>query len=537
MRLVCAWRGCTAVPAARCFSTEGVVVSEALSWRHAGRGGPVTKRPGRPLIGIVGRPNVGKSNLFNRLCGRNKALVSAVAGTTRDLLYGQLEWMGQTMDVVDTGGMFQEKEDFFSECVMEQAALAAQEADLVAMVVDGREPLQDKDLRIAKLLRRELNRKPVVLVVNKIDSEGMLASIQERMHQRFLNLGLGEPVYVSALHAEGTTELAHTMHRTLFPDAAPMDRKAERQKIKQMAKEKSAALVAARAADAEPAEAKAPRPLRIACVGVPNVGKSSLVNRILGPGEMRSMVSPIPGTTHDTVDTALRWRGERDVVLLDTAGISQRARAQRASLERSAVLFAIKTIQSADVNILVLDATRGVTAHEKRIASYILDSKSSVMVVVNKSDLLVSQSEAVKQEYEAAVRSHLKFMPWVPVMFASATEGTNVSAIIDKAIEVNKERQTRVPTRKLFALLQRALMRRSAPSKGHMRLRIGFASQAKTSTPTFVFFVNEPELVHFSFERFLENAIRESYPFRGSPISLLWRKKEGKPKIEKPKRN
>ncbi len=495
------------------------------------------RKTGRPLIGIVGQPNVGKSKLFNRLCGRNKALVSEVAGTTRDLLYGQLEWMGQTMDVVDTGGMFQEKEDFFSECVMEQAAMAASEADLVAMVVDGRQPIDERDRRIARLLQRGLNEKPVVLVVNKIDSDGMLLSVQEKMHQKYRNLGLGEPIYVSALHAEGTTELVQIMHRSLFPDSAPVDRKEERARLKQLAKKKKEEPAPEENGEQEAGDAKPLRPLRIACVGVPNVGKSSLVNRILGPGEMRSMVSPIPGTTHDTVDTALRWRGERDVVLLDTAGIDKRAKAQRASLERSAVLFAIKTIQSADVNILVLDATRGVTAHEKRIAGYILDSKSSVMVVVNKSDLLVNQSEAVKKEYEDAVRSHLRFMPWVPVMFVSATEGTNVSAIIDEAILVNKERQTRIPTRKLWLLLQRALMRRSAPTKGHMRLRIGFVSQAKTSAPTFVFFVNEPELVHFSFERFLENAIREAYPFRGTPISLLWKKKEGKEKLIKKKRD
>ena len=294
------------------------------------------------------------------------------------------------MDVVDTGGMYQEKEDFFSASVMEQAHLAAEEAHLVLMVVDGRRPVQDADRRIARTLHKTLSSKPVLLAVNKLDSEPMR---DEAARQPFRNLGLGEPFFVSALHAHGTDELAQAAVRLLFPEDAPMDRRAERRRQIELAKQRSIA----RKDDAivDEMDERWPeddtRPLRLACVGVPNAGKSSLVNRILGPGELRSMTSPIPGTTHDTVDTPVRWRGERDLILLDTAGIDRRAKAARASLERSAVLFAIKTIQSADVNLLVIDAARGVTGQEKRIAGHILESKSSVVVVVNKCDLLVDQ--------------------------------------------------------------------------------------------------------------------------------------------------
>ena len=488
----------------------------------------------RPLIGIIGRPNVGKSTIFNRLCGRNKALVSAVAGTTRDRLYGRLEWLGQTMDLVDTGGMYQDKEDFFSSDVMEQAAMAAEEAQLVIMVVDGRELLTDKDRRIARVLQRSLNRKPVVLAVNKIDSDAMLEATRELMHQRFRNLGLGEPFYVSALHAEGTTELTQHIVRELFPgDNALVDRRSERIKQKELSKAKYALRKTELDGDKEVSEARAALPMRIACVGVPNVGKSSLVNRILGPNELRSMTSPVAGTTHDTVDTPLRWRGEHDLILLDTAGIDRRAKSARASLERSAVLFAIKTVQSADVNILVLDSVRGVTAQDKRIAGYILDSKSSILVVVNKSDLLIDQKASTYRTYEEEVRKHLKFLPWVPILFTSATEGINVASVIDRAILVNQMRRQRIPTRKLWEVLQRALVRRPPPSKGSKRLKIGFVTQAKAGTPSFVLFCNDPELVHFSFERFLEAAIREVWPFEGSPIQLIWKKKE-QPTILRP---
>lgn len=480
----------------------------------------VVGRAERPLVALVGRPNVGKSTLFNRLCGRNKALVSETAGTTRDRLYGHMEVLGQRMELVDTGGMFQETgEDFFAETVMEQAAMAADEAQLVALVVDGREGVHDKDRRIARQLQKQLSLKQIVLVVNKVDSDPLLERIQEMHHQRFRNLGLGEPFYVSALHAEGTSDLIQHIHRVLFPDQAPPDRKAERLRLKEMAKEKYKPKL-------EDAEPPAPLPIRIACVGVPNVGKSSLVNRIIGPeSELRSMVSPIAGTTHDTVDTRLIWRGEHDLCLLDTAGIDRRAKSQRAGLDRSSVLFAIKTLQSADVNMLVVDATRGVTAREKRIAGAILDSKSSVMIVINKSDLLKDQKAATLKAYEEEVRKQLNFLPWVPVVFVSATEGTNVSKVVDMAVDIYRERQTRIPTRKLWDLLQRAFMRRPPPAKGARRLKITYATQARTSTPSFVLFCNDPDLVHFSFERFLEGAIREAYPFHGSPIQLIWKAK------------
>lgn len=495
-----------------------------------------SSRSGRaPLLAICGRPNTGKSTLFNRLCRKNRSLVSATSGTTRDRIYGQLEWLGDRIDVVDTGGMFDERESYFGRDVTEQAMMALDEAHMALLVVDGRVPLDDKDRRVAQLLQKSLSIKPAALVVNKIDSDAIL---QEAESDKFRRLGLGEPFYVSSLHGDGTLELLSHVHRILYPNSAPVDRKEHRKRLKELAKKRGAKddEVDEFAEDGEGTQSDGAvdgdkkevvkRPVRISCVGQPNVGKSSLVNQILGDST-RCLVSPIPGTTHDTVDTELTWKGDQRVLLLDTAGIDRRAKVMRASLERSAVLWALKTIQSADVNVLVLDATVGVTGHEKRIAGHILESKSSVVVAVNKSDLLINQSAKTKAEYEEAVRNELKFMPWVPVVFVSALQGKNVAAVIDKALEVHQQRTQRIPTRRLLDLLQRALLRRST-SGGE---KVSFITQAKASHPTFVLFCNDPNKVHFSFERFVENAIREVYPFTGSPITLLWRQKAKKDAI------
>jgi GTPase len=365
---------------------------------------------------------------------------------------------------------------------------------------------------------------------HRIDNERILNDVKETENQRFLNLGLGDPCYISALHAEGTWELQARVFKELFPDQIPQDRKAERLRLKEMQKGKGLL-------EDEPIfKPRGERPLRIAVVGNPNSGKSSLVNQMISEASPvgslahalpRSLTSPLAGTTHDTIDTALRWK-ETDVVLLDTAGITRRARTQRAGLERSSVLWAMKTISTADVNILVIDGEHGVTPNDKRVAGSILDSKSSVIVAVNKSDLLPARQEKLEEN----VRRQLQFLSWVPVMFVSALRGTNVGALVDEAIAIYRERLVRIPTRKLIELVKLAQIRRPAPSKGHLRLKISFVTQAHTTTPTFVLFVNEPALVHFTYERFLENAIREAYPLRGSPIHILWRKKSGHEKYD-----
>ena len=253
----------------------------------------------RPLVAIVGKPNVGKSTLFNRLVGGNKALITNVPGTTRDRLYGTIEWLGKEMDVVDTGGMFQDENDFFfGPEVMDQALMATEEANLVAMVVDGRQELDDKDHRVAKLLRKKLNEKNVCLVVNKLDNDEMVQTVMDHRNQKYRNMGLGEPFYVSALHADGTVELVNYMFDALFPDFNSADRKSQRKLIKELQKSKRNQ---ENEDSAEENEKAAERPFKIAVVGRPNVGKSSLVNRIIGGDEMRSVVSDISGTTHDTI--------------------------------------------------------------------------------------------------------------------------------------------------------------------------------------------------------------------------------------------
>ncbi len=441
----------------------------------------------KPVVAIVGRPNVGKSTLFNRLIGERKAIVEDRPGTTRDRLYGEAEWNGRAFIVVDTGGLLLQDEDVFAPHIREQVRAAVEESDVILFLVDGREGLTAADEEIAELLRHTA--KPVFLAVNKADNLARRLDAVE-----FYALGLGEPMPISALHGIGTGDLLDAVVER-FPPATWPDEEDES--------------------------------VRVAIVGRPNVGKSSLLNRLLGAE--RAIVSERPGTTRDAIDTRLTWDG-RAVTLIDTAGIRRRGRIER-GVERYSVVRALRAIDRAHVALLVVDATEGVTAQDTHIAGYILDAYKSAVVVVNKWDL-VKKDTYTMLEYEQRVRQALNFMDYVPVIFVSAKTGQRVRKTLDLAVKVYDERFARIPTGELNRLIAEATARHSPPSEGRRKLRIRYVTQADVNPPTFVFFVNHVDLLHFSYERYLENTIRSAYPFLGTPLRFVFRTGEGDERVE-----
>ena len=436
----------------------------------------------QPIVALVGRPNVGKSTLFNRLVGERLAIVQDQPGTTRDRLYAQAQWAGHEFTVVDTGGLLPVPTDDLTKQVQAQAMLAIQEADVVVFIVDVLTGITPDDWEIADIVRRSA--KPVILAVNKADNpERRLAATE------FYALGI-EPLFdISALHGTGTGDLLDAIVASFPP----------------------------------PAEEVAPERIGIAIVGRPNVGKSSLLNAILG--QERAIVSPVPGTTRDAIDTGLEWRGE-EVILIDTAGIRRRGAVQP-GVERYSVLRALRAINRADVVLLVLDAPQGVTAQDAHIAGYILEEEKSVVVVANKWDLVGKEPEA-RTTFCEHVRQTLKFLPYVPVLFVSALQQRGIAEVMDTAIRVNEARYQRLSTGELNDLVREAVAAHAPPSKWGKRLRIYYATQPRVDPPTLVFFVNDERLVHFSYERYLENKIRERYPFEGTPIRLQFRGRASK---------
>lgn len=448
----------------------------------------------KPIVALVGRPNVGKSTLFNRLVGRRQAIVEDLPGTTRDRLYGDTEWAGVPFTVVDTGGLDIAASDSrrpkearpaplavasadYVEEVRAQVEVAIAEADVIVFLVDAQDGVTAGDEDVAHLLRQ--TGKPVLLAVNKADNAALRAAAVE-----FYALGLGEPFAISALHGTGTGDLLDQVVSS-FPVSEP-----------------------------EPM----PEAVKIAIVGRPNVGKSSLLNALLG--QERAIVSPIPGTTRDAIDTFLEWEGQ-PVMLIDTAGIRRRGKIER-GIERYSVLRALRAIQRADVVLLLIDATTGVTLQDAHIAGYILEEAKSVVVVVNKWDLVKKDTHTMAN-MTLEVRRALRFMDYVPVLFISALTRQRVHKVIPTALRVRAERLVRIPTGQLNRLLQEAVTRHAPPSKRGKRLRFYYATQAQVDPPTFVLFVNDPQLVHFTYERYLENRLREHYPFEGTPLRLIFR--------------
>ena len=441
----------------------------------------MTDRPNAtqaPLVAIVGRPNVGKSALFNRLVGRRTALVEDLPGTTRDRLYGDLVWRGRPLRVVDTGGLEDEREGPFSPLVRRQIEQAVSEADAVLLVVDARDGITAADLDIAELLRRQT--KPLLLVANKADNQARIAESAQ-----FYELGLGEPFPISAYHGDGVADMMDALF-TVLPEhgETPADRDT----------------------------------LRVAIVGRPNVGKSALVNAILG--EERVIVSDIPGTTRDVIDTPFLFEGQR-LTLLDTAGMRRPGRIDR-GVERHSVQRARAALERADVALTVVDATEPVTAQDLHIVGLARDAHTGIVVVVNKADLLPTSEEA-RTQLRRLVQDRLKFLPWAPIVFVSALERRGLPALLQQVLAVGEQRRRRVSTGELNQVVRRAMAAHAPGSVQGRRLKVLYVTQAETSPPTFVFFVNDAALLHFTYQRYLENKLREAFGFAGTAIRLIFK--------------
>jgi GTPase len=452
----------------------------------------------KPVVALVGRPNVGKSTLFNRLAEDRLAVVDETPGTTRDRLVAEADWTGVLFDVVDTGGIDPDfggqagqKEplsvgsaDFIKE-IRAQAEIAIREADLVLFLTDADSGVTPADREIAQILRSHQQLHdgepwpPVLLVVNKADSE------TRRMQAlQFYELGMGEPYPISAYHGTGTGDLLDAVTARL----PRFESEIEDESVK------------------------------IAIVGKPNVGKSSLLNRLLG--EERAIVSPIPGTTRDAIDTPIIFN-DLPITLIDTAGIRRRGHIDP-GVEKYSVLRSMRAIERADVSLLVVDATSGMTAQDAHIAGFILDAWKSTVVVVNKWDAILKDSHTMV-DFTRQVRQDLNFMDYVPVLFISAKTGQRVDQVLPAALQVQEERLVRISTSQLNQILQEAQDLHPAPSYKGRQLKIYYGTQVRSDPPTFLLYVNDPKLGHFSFTRYLENRVRKTYPFLGTPIRLVMR--------------
>jgi GTPase len=430
------------------------------------------------IVALVGRPNVGKSTLFNRLVGYRLAVVHETPGTTRDRLYGTIEWRGRNFTLVDTGGIGLDESGDLQRSISGQAEAAMREADVIVFLTDAREGPLPTDVEIAHQLRR--SPKPVLLVANKADSP------RDRLRSsEFFELGLSEPLAVSAIQGIGTGDLLDRVTDELPP------------------------LV-----EAEPSEEDA---VALAIVGRPNVGKSSLLNAIVG--DERAIVSEVAGTTRDAIDTPLEYEGHR-LLLIDTAGIRRRGRIER-GIETYSVLRAMHAIERADVAIMVLDADTGITAQDTHVAGFIHEAAKGCVLAINKWDLATHTPDAAAKFLEN-VRRQLVFLDYAPVLYVSAKTGRNINRILDKAIAIEAERSRRIPTAEVNEFMRGVFAAHPLTEKGKV-LKVFYATQASTHPPTFVIFVNDPEMVHFSYKRHIENQVRRQFGFEGTGIKLIFR--------------
>ena len=437
----------------------------------------------KPLVALVGRQNVGKSSLFNRIVGQRLAIVDDLPGTTRDRLYADAEWQGRIFMVVDTGGLVLGATDDLLARVRAQAQQAMADADVIVLVTDVLDGVTPTDQEVVEVLHR--TDKPILLAANKADSAERHMDVSD-----FYSLGLGEVHAISALHGTGVADLLDAVVAAL-----PVTLQEEQE------------------ADA----------VKIAIAGRTSVGKSSLLNALLRAE--RAVEGEKPGTTRDATDTPLQWHGQR-VLLIDTAGIRKRG-SVTPGVEKYSVLRALKAIDRADVVLLLVDGSEGVTAQDAHVASYILDSSKSVVIVVNKWDL-VSKDSTTMDAYTQHVRAQLKFIPYAPVLFVSALTRQRIDQVLEAAVRVRQQRFQRVPTGELNDLVRESITRHSPPSKAGKRLTFYYATQPVVDPPTLVFFVNDRRLVHFSYQRYLENRIRERWGFEGTPLRLRFEGHEKK---------
>jgi GTP-binding protein len=442
----------------------------------------------KPVVAIVGRPNVGKSTFFNRLLGERNAIVENQPGTTRDRLYADAEWAGRGFTVVDTGGLETNAPEgdgslaAISARVREQAEQAIQEADLILFMIDATSGLTPQDYEIANILRRTA--KPVLLVANKADNEHRRAQAVDAY-----DLGMGDPALLSAYHGSGSGDLLDKVVELLPPEAEE--------------------------------EAEEERATRVAIVGRPNVGKSRLLNAILG--EERSIVSDVPGTTRDPVDTRVEWAGH-ELVLIDTAGIRRRGKVE-VGIEQWSVIRSLRAISRADVVLLLIDSVEGVTAQDEHIAGYVVDEAKGLVLVVNKWDLVEKDGNTMR-DYTRSIRERLQWLRWAPLTFISAKFGQRIQTALEAAIKVAAERDRRAPTASVNRMMKAAIAEHQPPSARGRALKFLYATQADVRPPTFVFFVNDAKQVHLEYKRYLENRLRESFGFEGTPIKLFFRSRQ-----------
>lgn len=454
----------------------------------------------KPFVALVGRPNVGKSTLFNRLVGERVAVTHDIPGTTRDRLHGESFWNGLSFQVVDTGGieiyqpagarddspLAEGSKDFVKE-IIDQAMIAIADADVIILVVDAQFGVTAADEAIAEILRR--SDKPILVAANKVDDGRHADEIYD-----FFSLGLDIVIGISAIHGLGLGDLLDELVKTFG------------------------------ALDAEMWDDESDDHLKIAIVGRPNAGKSTLLNKLIG--EERAIVSAVAGTTRDATDTDISYFGER-VTLIDTAGIRRRGRIE-AGVERFSVIRAMKAIGRADVALLVVDAGLGVTEQDEHIAGYIVDEFKSLVIVVNKWDTVEKDAHTMNA-FSDNIRDRLHFVRYAPIVFISALDGQRIHQVLEVACRVWEARFLRMPTSDVNRLMRDAIEKHPPHAKGTKRLKFLYAAQVRTDPPLILFHVNDPTQVHFTYKRYLENQLREAYEFEGTPIRLSFRARESRP--------
>ncbi len=429
----------------------------------------------KPVVAIIGRQNVGKSTLLNRLAGKNLAIVEDIPGTTRDRVFASVSWQGTEFTLVDTGGLETKPQSTIAQEVKEQVEIAISEADVIIFLVNVRDGATPLDLEIADKLRQ--TNKPILLVVNKADNDKLEAEAVE-----FYELGMGEPIAISAHHGRGTAELLDRII-TFLPTLPPSEVESD--------------------------------VIKVAIVGRPNVGKSMLLNTILG--EERAIVDDTPGTTRDTVDSYLDFQGQT-VLLIDTAGIRKRGR-QEVGIEKYSVIRALRAIERSDIALLVIDASEPFTAQDMHIGGFIRQMAKGIIIIVNKWDLVPDKNTVKWSRY---IRSQFKFVPYAPIIYTSAKFEQGVEKIMPQVYQVYQERQKRLPTAVVNSVIQQAASAHNLPQTGKKQLKILYATQAEINPPTFVFFVNDTK-VHFSYQRYLENKLRQAFGFTGTPLRFIFK--------------
>ena len=429
---------------------------------------------------------MGKSTLFNALAGENISIVKDTPGVTRDRIYADVEWLNYTFTMIDTGGIEPDSSDIILSQMREQAQIAIDTADVIVFIVDVKQGLVDSDSKVADMLRR--SHKPVVLVVNKVDSyEKMMPDVYE-----FYNLGIGDPIPISAISKQGLGDMLDEVAK-YFPEQ-------------------------------EQDEEDDDRP-RVAVVGKPNVGKSSIINRLLG--EKRLIVSNIAGTTRDAIDTAVTW-DDKEYVFIDTAGLRRKNKIKE-ELERYSIIRTVTAVERADVVVVVIDATEGVTEQDAKIAGIAHDRGKGILVVVNKWDAIEKDDKTI-YKYTNQVKETLSFMPYAEIMFVSAETGQRLTKLFEKIDMIIENQTMRIATGVLNEIMSEAVALQQPPSDKGKRLKLYYITQVSVKPPTFVIFVNDKELMHFSYTRYLENKIRDTFGFKGTPLKFIIRERKEKEK-------